>query len=112
MRNLGGNDNLSDWKRVCSVLEVPPGQMKTFIVNDERVLISNLDGEIHAVEGTCTHEEADLGTGFLLGNEVTCPLHLSRFDLKSGEVLSPPATEPLRVFNLKVENSDVFVEVP
>ena len=76
-----------------------------------RVLVVNLDGILHAWDGTCTHEEADLSTGFLLGERVTCPLHLSVFDLNTGEAVTTPATVPLRKYNLKVENEDVYVEV-
>ena len=76
-----------------------------------RVLVVNLDGILHAWDGTCTHEEADLSTGFLLGDWVTCPLHLSVFDLYNGEAVTPPATVPLKKYNLKVENEDIFVEV-
>jgi len=76
-----------------------------------RVLVVNLDGTLHAWDGTCTHEEADLSTGFLLGERVTCPLHLSVFDLNNGEAVTPPATVPLKKYNLKVENEDIFVEV-
>ena len=76
-----------------------------------RVLVVNLDGTLHAWDGTCTHEEADLSNGFLLGDRVTCPLHLSVFDLNTGEAATPPATVPLKKYQLKVENDDIFVEV-
>ncbi len=71
----------------------------------------NLEGTLHAWDGTCTHEEADLSTGFLLGDRITCPLHLSVFDLNTGEAVTPPATVQLKKYNLKVENEDIFVEV-
>jgi 3-phenylpropionate/trans-cinnamate dioxygenase ferredoxin component len=79
--------------------------------NGRRVLVVNLDGTLHAWDGTCTHEEADLSTGFLLGEQVTCPLHLSVFDLNTGEAITPPATVPLKKYQLKVENEDIFVIV-
>jgi 3-phenylpropionate/trans-cinnamate dioxygenase ferredoxin component len=79
--------------------------------NGRRVLVVNLDGTLHAWDGTCTHEEADLSTGFLLGERVTCPLHLSVFDLNTGEAITPPATVPLRKYKVKVENEDIFVVV-
>jgi 3-phenylpropionate/trans-cinnamate dioxygenase ferredoxin subunit len=102
---------MGNWQRLCSVSEISIGEMRSFLLDSQRILLVNLDGKFHAVDGTCTHEEADLGGGFLLGEEVTCPLHLSRFNLRTGEVLSPPATQPLRVFNLKIQDSGIFVEV-
>jgi 3-phenylpropionate/trans-cinnamate dioxygenase ferredoxin component len=76
-----------------------------------RILIVNLEGRLHAWDGTCTHEEADLSTGFLNGEEVTCPLHLSRFNLLTGEAVNPPAEKPLTKYIVKVENGEILVEL-
>jgi nitrite reductase/ring-hydroxylating ferredoxin subunit len=83
----------------------------TQLDDGRRVLVVNLDGEIHAWDGTCTHEEADLSTGFLLGDRVLCPLHLSQFDLHTGEAVNPPATIPLKKYNVKIENNEVYVNM-
>ena len=98
--------------RVCTLPELPPGTMKGIqLENGRRVLVVNLDGQLHAWDGTCTHEEADLSTGFLLGERVTCPLHLSVFDLTTGQPVNPPATVPLKKYEVKIENEDILVEV-
>ncbi len=97
--------------RVCTLPELPPGTMKGIEVEGRRVLVVNLDGTIHAWDGTCTHEEADLSTGFLIGDRVTCPLHLSQFDLTSGEAVNPPAEKSLKRYNVKIENDQLYVEV-
>ena len=96
---------------VCPLSELPPGTMRGIEQDGKRILIVNLEARIHAWDGTCTHEEADLSTGFLLGEEVTCPLHLSRFNLLTGEAVNPPAEKPLRKYDVKVENGEVFVDV-
>ncbi len=93
------------------VSELPPGTMKGIDLNGRRVLVVNLEGKLHAWDGTCTHEEADLSTGFLLGEEITCPLHLSRFNLLTGEAVNPPAEKALRKYPIRVEKGDIFVEV-
>ena len=85
--------------------------MKGAEFDGRRVLVVNLDGKLLAWDGTCTHEEADLSTGFLFGERVTCPLHLSQFDLVTGEAVNPPATQPLKKYSVKVENNEVYVEV-
>jgi len=85
--------------------------MKGIEQDGRRILIVNLEGRLHAWDGTCTHEEADLSTGFLLGEEDTCPLHLSRFNLLTGEAVNPPAEKPLSEHLVKVENGEVFVDV-
>lgn len=85
--------------------------MKGIEHDGRRILIINLDGQLHAWDGMCTHEEADLSTGFLIGEEITCPLHLSRFNLLTGEAVNPPAEKPLTKYNVKVENGEIFVEL-
>lgn len=85
--------------------------MKGIEIDGRRVLVVNLDGVLRAWDGTCTHEEADLSTGFLLGERVTCPLHLSQFDLSTGEAVNPPATVPLKKYNVIVDSGEVCVEL-
>jgi nitrite reductase/ring-hydroxylating ferredoxin subunit len=80
-------------------------------VGEKRLMVVNVDGKLHAVDRICTHEEADLSTGFLMGSVVTCPLHLSRFDVTSGAVQNAPATVSLKTYSLKVEGTTVYVRL-
>ena len=91
--------------------ELGEGSMKAADVKGTHLLLARLGGQVSAVSGICTHEETDLGTGFLLEDRVVCPLHLSQFDLKTGEAVNLPATEPLKRFNVKIEDGTIFVEV-
>ncbi len=59
---------LAQLVRVCTLPKLPPGMMKGVEVDKRRVLVDNLDGALYALDGTCTHKEAELSTGFLLGN--------------------------------------------
>ncbi len=87
------------------------GSMASVEVMGTHVLLAKIGGEVSAVSGTCTHEETDLGSGFLIEDRVVCPLHLSQFDLKTGQVMNPPAEVPLTRFNVKIEGDTIFVEV-
>ena len=91
--------------------ELTEGKLATAEVNGTHILLSKIGGEVYAVSGTCTHEESDLGIGFLVEDRVVCALHLSQFDLKTGEVLNPPATVPLKRFNVKIDAGTILVEV-
>ncbi len=97
--------------KVCEVSEIPPGAIHSVDLGDKKLMIVNVDGTLYAVSRICTHETADLSTGFLIGSIVTCPLHLSRFDVRSGEVENPPATVPIATYRLKVEGTSVYVEL-
>jgi 3-phenylpropionate/trans-cinnamate dioxygenase ferredoxin component len=93
------------------VSKVPAGGMVGVEVAGTKLLLSNIDGKIYAVSGICTHEEYELVDGIVLDDAVVCPLHLSQFDLRTGEVYNPPAELPLKVFNVKIDGDTVFVEV-
>ncbi len=102
---------MAGYVKVCEATDIPPGTMLPVEVGEVKLMVVNVDGSLHAVNRICTHETADLSTGFLNGSVVTCPLHLSRFDVKTGTVENPPATVPLATYKLKVEGTSVYVEV-
>ena len=102
---------MDDYVKACDVSDVPSGSMLPIDIGDVHMMIVNAEGSLYAVSRICTHETADLSTGFLIGSEVTCPLHLSRFDLKTGAVQNPPATIPLTTYKLKTEGTAVYVQI-
>jgi 3-phenylpropionate/trans-cinnamate dioxygenase ferredoxin subunit len=102
---------LGEYVKVCEVADVPPGTMHPVDVGEVKLMVVNVDGTLYALNRICTHETADLSTGFLIGSVVTCPLHLSRFDVKTGAVENLPATMPLATYRLKVEGTSVYVHV-
>ncbi len=76
------------------------------------VLVVRSGGVLHAVQGTCSHEYFELDRGFLTRGTLTCPLHLSRFDLDAGSPLDPPAVLPLAVYPVFEVDGRVLIEVP
>jgi 3-phenylpropionate/trans-cinnamate dioxygenase ferredoxin component len=98
---------------LVGVDEVPPGTMKMAWVDGiDPVLVVNLDGDFRAFQGICSHEYFELDKGFLTAGSLTCALHLSRFDLDTGDPLDPPAEVPLVRYPVVVENDRVYIEVP
>ena len=99
---------------LCDLAEVPPGTMKLVELESEGelVLVVNLNGRLHATQGVCSHQYFELNQGFLTGDSITCALHLSRFDLETGEPLDPPAELPLAVYPVVAEGGRVLIEVP
>ncbi len=98
---------------LLGVDEVPPGTMKmAWADGTDPVLVINTNGELYATQGTCSHEYFELDKGFLTAGTLTCALHLSRFDLESGEPLDPPAELPLAVYAVVVEGGRIIIEVP
>jgi 3-phenylpropionate/trans-cinnamate dioxygenase ferredoxin component len=93
--------------------EIADGEMRMVIVDGtDQVLVINTGGQVTAVQGICSHEYFELDKGFLTNGTLTCALHLSRFDLTSGEPLDPPADVPLAVYPVVVEGGRILIEVP
>ena len=93
--------------------EVPDGTMKmAYVDGTDQVLVVHVNGELFATQGICSHEYFELDKGFLTAGTLTCALHLSRFELASGEALDPPAELPLAVYPVVVEGGRVLNEVP
>jgi len=104
--------------------EVPEGTLKmAWVDGADQVVVVHANGVIRAFQGICTHEYFELDKGFLTGGgspgpdgqptgTLTCALHLSRFDLGSGEALDPPAELPLASYPVVVENGRILIEVP
>ena len=71
------------------------------------------DGDIYACQRYCTHELFPLEFGRISGPCILrCTLHGSDFDLRTGAVLGPPASERLRTYPVAVEGTDIVVELP
>jgi nitrite reductase/ring-hydroxylating ferredoxin subunit len=97
---------------VGKAADVAPGELAAFNVDGTRIAVANVDGRLFAVDEMCTHEQCSLvEDGTLEGAVVTCGCHGAQFDVTTGEVLSPPAPEPLRVYPLRMEQGDIVVEV-
>ena len=105
-------DGKKRWLRVCPLSDVADGTLQKFEDHEggRRMIVANQGGAIRATDLMCTHEDADLSTGFLGPDGVRCPLHLSVFDLESGCPLNPPAEKPVQVYNVRVDDGQIYVE--
>ena len=102
---------MGDWVKACKKDEVASGELFSFDHNEKKILLANLDGKLYATDRICTHAEADLSTGMLSEEGVRCPLHLSVFNLQTGEPQNPPAENALKTYNIKINENEVYVEV-
>jgi 3-phenylpropionate/trans-cinnamate dioxygenase ferredoxin component len=102
---------LGQWIKACILDQVKKGQLFSFSHDGKKILLANQNGKIHATDLICTHAEADLSTGFLSEEGVRCPLHLSVFNLENGMPQNLPAEIPLKLYNVKIEQNEIYVEI-
>lgn len=97
--------------KAAKVSDVPVGQAVTVEVGDEDIALCNVDGEIYAVANVCTHDGGPLGQGHLSGDQIECPRHGARFDVKTGAVKSLPAIVPIDTYEVRVMGDEIWVDV-
>ena len=102
----------ADFTKVARKGELAPGEMKLIELGSERILLVNLEGELFALGEVCPHANGPLSEGWLEGDTVDCPWHGSQFNVRTGAVLSPPSTEGVPSYQVRVEGDDIFVGPP
>lgn len=102
---------MPEFVKVAKTDEVSPGQARLVDVGGKEIALFNVGGAFHAIDNNCTHVGGPLSEGELDGCEVTCPWHGAVFDVTTGQVLGPPAASNVNRYNVRVEGSDLEVEL-
>jgi 3-phenylpropionate/trans-cinnamate dioxygenase ferredoxin subunit len=102
---------MTDFLTVADADELKPGQRMVVQIGRTWVAVFNVDGALYAIQDVCTHDDGPLAEGALIGCEIECPRHGARFCLRTGAALSPPAYEPLRIFEAREVDGRVEVRV-
>jgi glycine betaine catabolism B len=99
-----------DFVKISDTKDIQPSRMKEVQVDGENICIVNVEGKYYAIGSICTHEGGPLADGTLEGYEVECPWHGSKFDVRTGEVKSPPASEPEPSYQIKVDGTNILIK--
>jgi 3-phenylpropionate/trans-cinnamate dioxygenase ferredoxin component len=105
---------VSETVALCAAADLVPGEARRFDVAGHRIALVRIGDEFHAVDDECSHEDYSLSEGEVLAGEceIECPRHGSTFDLRTGEACSLPATQPIAVYEVAVEDGTVAVVLP
>jgi len=102
---------MPEFVKVASTGDIQAGTAKLVQVNGREIALFNIGGQFHAIDNTCTHVGGPLSEGEIEGREVTCPWHGAVFDVTSGQVLGPPAGQAVGRYVVRVNGTDIEVEV-
>lgn len=100
------------WYRVAERAKVGPDEALSVTVGEENIALCEVDGAVFAFHNICTHEYACMSDGFVDGDQIECPLHQARFDIRTGKALTAPAEVDLRTYPTRVEADQVYVGMP
>lgn len=95
--------------KVAKITDIPDGERLFFEINGKPIVLFALKGEYLAIADVCSHDQGPVGEGELEGEEIVCPRHGARFDIRSGKVLSFPAVSDIPVYPVRVK--DDFLEL-
>ena len=99
------------FERVAAKSDVTAGEVRVFDLAGQSIALANVDGELYALDNICTHDGAPLGEGLLVRDQVECPRHGARFDVRSGRVTVLPAVMAVRTYPVEVDGDDVKVNL-
>lgn len=103
------------WTDVIDETALPEGSVLAvaapFAAGPREIALYRVDGRVFATDNVCTHADARLCDGFLIGHEIECPLHQARFDVRDGRVTCEPAIEPVATWPVRIDGGRVWVEI-
>jgi 3-phenylpropionate/trans-cinnamate dioxygenase ferredoxin subunit len=102
---------MAEFVTVGQAADIPEGEKRLFTVGDAPVNVARIDGSLYAFSDICTHQGCNLNPSQLEGDEIECECHGSVFDVTTGEVISPPAQDPLPVYPVREEGGNVQIQV-
>lgn len=102
---------MTTWQPVARRGDVAPGKVAVFTVGGRDVALCNVGGELFAVDDVCTHDGGALDQGELDGDEIECPRHGARFDVRTGRATQLPAFAPVDTHAVRVVGDTVEIGV-
>jgi nitrite reductase/ring-hydroxylating ferredoxin subunit len=96
---------------LCSATDIAPGNALKIESGDRTLAVFNVDGEFFVTDDLCTHGPGSLAEGYIEGDVVECNFHNGQFNIKTGEVVSPPCMVPVKTYKTTVDHGRVFIEV-
>jgi len=102
---------MAQWVKIATIGEVPEGKVKAVKTDGQSLVLAHVGSAYFAIQDLCTHDDGLLGEGELVGDQIECPRHGARFDVKTGRPVTLPAVIPVKTFPVKVVENDVLVEL-
>lgn len=108
---LWEDEHMRRFVEVAKKSQIPENGAIGVEVEGKRLALINLKGEIYAIDDECPHEGGPLCEGQIIGEEIECPWHTSRFNVKTGRVTMDPATKDAATYSVRLAGDAVEVEI-
>ena len=101
-----------EFQAVAKTGDLDDGEAVQVIVGRQEIAVYNLEGQFYATDDICTHAYASLADGYMEGELIECPLHGGCFDIKTCKAMTPPVTEDLKTYEVKIDGEQILVGLP
>lgn len=101
-----------EFVKVAEENELPPGERLFVTINEAQIIIFNLAGILYAIGDVCSHDGNVLDDAPVEGNDVVCPRHGARFDVRSGKAVALPAVVDIPAYPVRVRETYIELGVP
>jgi 3-phenylpropionate/trans-cinnamate dioxygenase ferredoxin component len=103
---------VDEFVKVARVEDIPADEpLGVETLDGERICLVLTDGEVYAFQDRCSHRDFPLSSGRQDGDQIECAWHGARFDVKTGRALCLPAIKSIRVYEVRIEDGDVYVDL-
>jgi len=102
---------MAGFVKIGKAADVPVGQVRVFEVDGKGIAVANVGGSYYAIDNVCTHDGGPLGEGIVVNDQVECPRHGARFDVRTGRPKALPAVMPVRTYPVEVDGEEIRVDV-
>jgi nitrite reductase/ring-hydroxylating ferredoxin subunit len=102
---------MPDRVQLCNTADVPVGSALKVAVGGMTLAVFNIDSTFYVTDDNCTHGPGSLSEGTVEGEVVECNFHGGQFNVRTGEVVSPPCMLPLKTYSTTIEQGRIYIEI-
>lgn len=106
------NPDQVEFVNIAPATDLPNGERLFVEIDDRPVVIFNIAGQLYAIGDVCSHDDGPVGDGSIEGNEVICPRHGARFDIRTGKAVALPAVIDIPAYPVRVVDGNIELGVP
>ncbi len=100
-----------NWAKVADRGDCPPGSLFEVEVEQLRIVLANVEGDLYALQNRCSHQDLPLSDGELEGDQLECLYHGARFDVCTGKATGLPAIKPVEAYPVELRGQEIYVQI-